>query len=103
MLLPNAPCDLLGTAARERMLAVRSLVYHRAQGSYVVGLLGYLGGHGKIKEFPDQTSVGEVSVATDCSVQDSNGAWRERTEWHSVVMSGAAAAAVVPKRERGST
>ena len=25
-LLPNAPCDLLDTAARERMLAVRSLV-----------------------------------------------------------------------------
>ena len=37
-------------------------------------------------------------MATDCSVQDSNGAWRERTEWHSVVMSGAAAAAAVLKK-----
>ena len=49
-----------------------------------VDLLGYLGGDAKIKEFPDGTSVGDVSVATDYSVQDSNGAWRDRTEWHSV-------------------
>lgn len=63
-----------------------------------VDLLGYLGGDAKIKEFPDRTSVGEVSVATDYSVQDGEGAWRERTEWHSVVVWGAAAAAAVLKK-----
>ncbi len=63
-----------------------------------VDLLGYLGGDAKIKEFPDGTSVGDVSVATDYSVQDSNGTWRERTEWHSVVIWGAAAAAAVLKK-----
>ena len=63
-----------------------------------VDLLGYLGGDVKIKEFPDQTSVGEVSVATDYSVQDANGAWKERTEWHSVVIWSAAAAAAVLKK-----
>ena len=63
-----------------------------------VDLLGYLGGDAKIKEFPDRTSVGEVSVATDYSVQDEKGAWRERTEWHSVVIWGAAAAAAVLKK-----
>ena len=63
-----------------------------------VDLLGYLGGDAKIKEFPDQTSVGEVSVATDYSVQDAKGAWRERTESHSVVIWGAAAAAAVLKK-----
>ena len=63
-----------------------------------VDLLGYLGGDAKIKEFPDGTSVGDVSVATDYSVQDSNGAWKERTEWHSVVIWGAAAAAAVLKK-----
>lgn len=63
-----------------------------------VDLLGYLGGDAKIKEFPDGTSVGEVSVATDYSVQDGNGSWTERTEWHSVVIWGAAAAAAVLKK-----
>ncbi len=63
-----------------------------------VDLLGYLGGDAKIKEFPNQTSVGEVSVATDYSVKDGNGGWKERTEWHSVVIWGAAAAAAVLKK-----
>ncbi len=38
------------------------------------------------------TSVGEISVATDCSVKDATGRWTERTEWHSVVNWGAASA-----------
>lgn len=63
-----------------------------------VDLLGFLGGDAKIKQFPDGTSVGDVSVATDYSVQDSNGAWNERTEWHSVVIWGAAASAAVLKK-----
>ena len=63
-----------------------------------VDLLGYLGGDAKIKEFPNRTSVGEVAVATDYSVQDEKGAWKERTEWHSVVIWGAAAAAAVLKK-----
>ena len=63
-----------------------------------VDLLGYLGGDAKIKEFPNRTSGGEVAVATDYSVQDDKGAWRERTEWHSVVIWGAAAAAAVLKK-----
>ena len=63
-----------------------------------VDLLGYLGGDAKVKEFPDRTSVGEVSVATDYSVQDGKGAWRDHTEWHSVVIWGAAAAAAVLKK-----
>ena len=63
-----------------------------------VDLLGYLGGDAKIKEFSDGTYVGEVSVATEYSVQDTNGAWKERAEWHSVVIWGAAAAAAVLKK-----
>ena len=63
-----------------------------------VDLLGYLGGDTKIKQFPDGTSVGEVSVATDYSVQDGKGAWTDRTEWHAVVIWGAAAAAAVLKK-----
>ncbi len=63
-----------------------------------VDLLGYLGGDAKIKDFPDGTSVGEVSVATDYSVQDGKGAWTERTEWHAVVIWGAAAAAAVLRK-----
>ena len=63
-----------------------------------VDLLGYLGGDARIKEFPDRTSVGEVSVATDYSVQDGKGAWRDHTEWHAVVIWGAAAAAAVLKK-----
>lgn len=63
-----------------------------------VDLLGYLRGDAKIKEFPDGTSVGDVSVATDYSVQDSKGVWNERTEWHSVVIWGAAAAVAVLKK-----
>ena len=46
-----------------------------------VDLLGPLGGDANIKRFPDCTSVGEVSVATDFSVQDSKGAWMEQSEW----------------------
>jgi len=39
--------------------------------------------------------VGEVSVATDYSVKDATGKWTERTEWHSVVIWGAASASEV--------
>ena len=60
-----------------------------------VDLLGYLGTDANIKEITDGTSVGEVSVATDYSVKDANGKWTERTEWHSVVIWGAASASEV--------
>ena len=60
-----------------------------------VDLLGYLGTDANIKEIADGTSVGEVSVATDYSVKDAAGKWTERTEWHSVVIWGAASASEV--------
>ena len=60
-----------------------------------VDLLGYLGSDANIKEIADGTSVGEVSVATDYSVKDATGKWTERTEWHSVVIWGAASASEV--------
>ena len=60
-----------------------------------VDLLGYLGTDANIKEIADGTSVGEVSVATDYSVKDASGKWTERTEWHSVVIWGAASASEV--------
>ena len=60
-----------------------------------VDLLGYLGTDANIKEIADGTSVGEVSVATDYSVKDTAGKWTERTEWHSVVIWGAASASEV--------
>ena len=60
-----------------------------------VDLLGYLGTDANIKEITDGTSVGEVSVATDYSVKDASGKWTERTEWHSVVIWGAASASEV--------
>ena len=60
-----------------------------------VDLLGYLGDDARIKELRDGTSVGEVSVATDYSVKDASGNWTERTEWHAVVIWGAATATEV--------
>ena len=60
-----------------------------------VDLLGYLGTDANIKEIADGTSVGEVSVSTDYSVKDASGKWTERTEWHSVVIWGAASASEV--------
>ena len=60
-----------------------------------VDLLGYLGTDANIKEIAHGTSVGEVSVATDYSVKDAVGKWTERTEWHSVVIWGAASASEV--------
>ena len=60
-----------------------------------VDLLGYLGDDIRIKEFRDGTSVGEVSVATDYGMRDASGAWTQCTEWHSVVIWGAAAASEV--------
>ena len=60
-----------------------------------VDLLGYLGDDIKIKEFRDGTSVGEVSVATDYGVKSASGEWTERTEWHAVVIWGAASASEV--------
>ena len=60
-----------------------------------VDLLGQLRGDAEIKQIPNGTSVGKVSVATDHSVNDATGKWTERTEWHPVVVSGAASAAEV--------
>lgn len=60
-----------------------------------VDLLGYLGDDIRIKEFRDGTSVGEVFVATDYGIRDASGAWTERTDRHSVVIWGAAAASEV--------
>ncbi len=60
-----------------------------------VDLLGYLGGDADIKQLPDGTTVGKVSVATDHSFKDASGEWSERTEWHAVVIWGAASASEV--------
>ena len=46
-----------------------------------VDLLGYLGGDAKIKDFPD-----------------GKGAWTERTDWHAVVIWGAAATNAVLRK-----
>ena len=60
-----------------------------------VDLLGYLDGDADIKQLPDGTTVGKVSVATDHSFEDLSGDWSERTEWHAVVIRGAASASEV--------
>ena len=60
-----------------------------------VDLLGYLGGDADIKQLPDGTTVGKVSVATDHNFKDASGEWSERTEWHAVVIWSAASASEV--------
>ena len=58
-------------------------------------LLGYRGDDITIREFRDRTTVGAVPVATDHGVESAFGEWTERTEWHAVVIWGAASASEV--------
>lgn len=54
-----------------------------------VTLLGNLGRNPEVKTFQNGGGLTRISLATSDRWQDrQTGEWRERTEWHSVILQG---------------
>ena len=49
-------------------------------------LIGNLGKDPEVKYTPQGTAVATVSVATNERYKDKSGEWKDRTEWHNVVL-----------------
>lgn len=49
-------------------------------------LIGNLGKDAEIKYTPQGTPVAKITVATNERFKDKDGEWKDRTEWHNVVL-----------------
>lgn len=49
-------------------------------------LLGNLGRDPELKHTPNGTAVAAMSIATNERFKDKDGEWKDRAEWHSVVL-----------------
>ena len=55
-----------------------------------LSIIGFIGKNTETKYLPNGTPVTKFSVATKKSWKDENDEWKEKTQWHNVVLSAKA-------------
>lgn len=67
-----------------------------------VMLIGNLGKDPEVRYLPSGQSVANFNIATNDRYQDKEGNWKERTEWHRIVIFGKTAEVVGQYLNKGS-
>ena len=65
-------------------------------------IIGFIGRNAETKQLPNGTSVTKFSVATTRSWKDDKGEWKDKTQWHTVVLFGQGFAQLTPRLVKGA-
>jgi single-strand DNA-binding protein len=65
-------------------------------------IIGFIGRNAETKQLPSGTSITRFSVATTRSWKDDKGEWKDRTQWHNVVLFGPGFAQLTPRLVKGA-
>jgi single-strand DNA-binding protein len=65
-------------------------------------IIGFIGRNAETKQLPNGTSVTKFSVATTRSWKDDKGEWKDKTQWHNVVLFGQGFAQLTPRLLKGT-
>jgi len=72
-----------------------------AEGLNRATLLGHLGADGILRHTQSGTAVLNLRIATTERYQDSDGNWKDRTDWHNAVVWGKRGESIAPYCKKG--